>query len=256
MRLVYKQLWKQIVKDKIFLSLLMLLTILTSLSFFFAIFSIDGNMQALNTVNKLTENQLLYQNALNSNSVLAYSFLLTLIGLSALVFIMFFYRFFRTNKKQIGCIKALGYKDNSLQGFFVGFTAILSICGAFLGLLGGYFLSDILINANMKTYAVTGLIKGIKGTNLIMGLTAPATIFCVIAALCYGFVRNKETGFLIAGNNGQGRFSNTLKIADKISRLVPANRRFPLRIALRKPLAVFLLIIAVMSFSVCVILGQ
>lgn len=256
MRLVYKQLWKQIVKDKIFLSLLMLLTILTSLSFFFAIFSIDGNMQALNTVNKLTENQLLYQNALNSNSVLAYSFLLSLIGLSALVFIMFFYRFFRTNKKQIGCIKALGYKDNSLQGFFVGFTAILSICGAFLGLLGGYFLSDILINANMKTYAVTGLIKGIKGTNLIMGLTAPATIFCVIAALCYGFVRNKETGFLIAGNNGQGRFSNTLKIADKISRLVPANRRFPLRIALRKPLAVFLLIIAVMSFSVCVILGQ
>ena len=111
MRLVYKQLWKQIVKDKIFLSLLMLLTILTSLSFFFAIFSIDGNMQALNTVNKLTENQLLYQNALNSNSVLAYSFLLTLIGLSALVFIMFFYRFFRTNKKQIGCIKALGYRQ-------------------------------------------------------------------------------------------------------------------------------------------------
>lgn len=256
MRLVYKQLWKQIVKDKIFLSLLMLLTILTSLSFFFAIFSIDGNMQALNTVNKLTENQLLYQNALNSNSVLAYSFLVSLIALSALVFIMFFYRFFRTNKKQIGCIKALGYKDNSLQGFFVGFTAILSICGAFLGLLGGYFLSDILINANMKTYAVTGLIKGIKGTNLIMGLTAPATIFCAIAALCYGFVRNKETGFLIAGNNGQVRFSNTLKIADRISRFVPANKRFPLRIALRKPLAVFLLIIAVMSFSVCVILGQ
>lgn len=256
MRLVYKQLWKQIVKDKIFLWLLMLLTMLTSLSFFFAIFSIDGNMQALNTVNKLTENQLLYQNALNSNSVLAYSFLVSLIGLSALVFIMFFYRFFRTNKKQIGCIKALGYKDNPLQGFFVGFTAILSICGAFLGLLGGYFLSDILINANMKTYAVTGLIKGIKGTNLIMGLTAPAAIFCLIAALCYGFVRNKETGFLIAGNSGQDGFSNTLKIADRISRFVPANKRFPLRIALRKPLAVLLLITAVMSFSVCVILGQ
>lgn len=238
----------RLMKDKIFLSLLMLLTILTSLSFFFAIFSIDGNMQALNTVNKLTENQLLYQNALNSNRVLAYSFLVSLIGLSALVFIMFFYRFFRTNKKQIGCIKALGYKDNSLQGFFVGFTAILSICGAFLGLLGGYFLSDILINANMKTYAVTGLIKGIKGTNLIMGLAAPAAIFCVIAALCYGF--------LIAGNNGQGRFSNTLKIADGISRFVPVNKRFPLRIALRKPLAVFLLITAVMSFNVCVILGQ
>lgn len=256
MRLVYKQLWKQIVKDKIFLSLLLLLTMLTSLSFFFAIFSIDGNRQALNKLDKLTEHQLLYQNALNSNSVLAYSFLASLIGLSALVFIMFFYRFFRANKKQIGCIKALGYKDNALQGFFVVFTAVLSICGAFLGLIGGYYLSAVLINANTKTYAVTGLVKGIHGTNLIMGLAAPAAAFCVVAALCYGFVRNKETGFLIAGNSEQSRFSYTLKIADRMSRLAPASRRFPLRIALRKPLAVLLLITAVMAFSVCVILGQ
>lgn len=117
MRLVYKQLWKQIVKDKIFLSLLMLLTILTSLSFFFAIFSIDGNMQALNTANKLAENQLLYQNALNSNSVLAYSFLVSFIGLSALVFIMFFYRFFRTNKNRLGASRLLVIKTTTCKAF-------------------------------------------------------------------------------------------------------------------------------------------
>lgn len=256
MRLVYKQLWKQVVKDKMFLSLLLLLTMLTSLSFFFAIFSIDGNLLELNTLQSLTENQQLYKIALNSNRVLAYSFLGSLTGLSVLVFIMFFYRFFKANKKQIGCIKALGYQDNSLQGFFVAFTAVLSIGGAFGGLIGGYFLSDVLINANSKTYLVTGLTKSIKGTNLFIGLTAPAIVFCVIAALCYGFVRNTEVGFLIAGNSQQNRYSTALKIADRISQFAPADRRFPLRIALRKPLAVLLLLTAVMSFSVCVILGQ
>lgn len=34
------------------------------------------------------------------------------------------------------------------------------------------------------------------------------------------------------------------------------NKRLSLRIALRKPLSVVLLLIAVMSFSVCMILGQ
>lgn len=60
----------------------------------------------------------------------------------------------------------------------------------------------------------------------------------------------------MAGNQQQRRFSVTLKMADKISRIAPVNKRLSLRIALRKPLSVVLLLIAVMSFSVCMILGQ
>lgn len=256
MKLVYKQLLGQIVKDKVFLSLLFILTILTSLSFFFAMFSIDGNMEILNSLDRLTENQQYYKNALHSNTVLAYNFLASLIGLSALVFVMFFYRFFRANKKQIGCIKALGFRDNLLQVFFVVFTAILSIFGALSGLVGGYFLSDVLIRANSQTYAVTGLIKGIGIFSLIIGLTVSTAAFCFVAFLCYGFVKNKEAGFLLAGNNQQIHFSTSLNVADKISRIVPVDKRLSLRIALRKPLSVLLLFVAVMSFSVCIILGQ
>lgn len=256
MLLLFKHLFKQIIKDKLFLSLLFLLTMLTSLSFFFVMFSIDGNMTVLNSLGKLNENQTLYKNALLSNTFLAYNFFASLLGLSSLVFVMFFYRFFKSNQKQIGCIKALGFKNNLLQVFFVVFTAILSFLGALLGLIGGYFLSDILINANSQTYSVTGLTKDIGSFTLIVGLTVSTAIFCIITVLCYGFVRTKEAGFLLAGNPNQNRFSITLKIADKLSRTVPVNKRLSLRIALRKPLSVLLLFVAVMSFCVCIFLGQ
>lgn len=256
MGLIYKQLFKQIIKDKIFLALLLLLTMLTSLSFFFVMGSIDGNIKILNRLQNLTANQQLYKSALHSNMILAYTFWLSLVSLSVVVFVMFFYRFFRVNKKQIGCIKTLGFKNSSLQFFFIAFTAVLSLLGVTLGLFGGYALSDILIRANSKTYDVTGLTKSISVFSLVIGLAVSTIIFCIAALLCYGFVRNKEAGALLAGNNAQNRFPVTLKIADKISRIVPVNKRLSLRIALRKPLCVLLLLISVMSFNVCIIIGQ
>ncbi len=256
MILIYKQLFKQVIKDKIFLSLLLLLTMLTSLSFFFVMSSIDGNIKILNSLQNLTASQQLYKSALNSNRILGFIFWLSLVSLSIVVFVMFFYRFFRANKKQIGCIKALGFKNSSLQFFFIVFTAVLSIFGAILGFLGGYVLSNILIQANSKTYGLTGLTKSISGFSLVIGLAVSTIIFCIVTILCYGFVRNKEAGSLLAGNAVQNRFPVMLKIADKISHIAPVHKRLSLRIALRKPLSVLLLFISVMSFNVCIILGQ
>lgn len=256
MVLAYKQLLKQIVRNKIFVLLLLLLTILTSLSFFFPIFSIDGNMAVLNALPSLTENQQLYKNALNSNTTLAYNFYASLTGLTAFVFVMFFYRFYRSNKRQIGCLKALGFKDNALRSCFVVFAAVLSVAGAVLGLIGGYFLSSVLINGNTRTYLVTGLVKGVGLSSLIFGLLASTVIFCITAFSCYSFVRGKEPGVLIAGNSNNAQFSIVLRAANKISGIIPTKNKFPLRIALRKPLAVLLIIVAVMSSGVCMIIGR
>lgn len=256
MGLVYKQLVKQIARSKIFVALLLLLTMLTSLSFFFAIFSIDGNVAMLNALPGLTENQQLYKNALNANTTLAYNFFASLTGLTAFVFVMFFYRFYRSNKSQIGCIKSLGFQDNTLCTCFIVFVAVLSMIGAILGLIGGYFLSDVLINANTRTYLVTGLVKGAGLPSLIVGLIVSTVIFCITAFLCYYFVRGKEPGVLLAGNSNHAHFSIALQAANKISGMIPIKDKFPLRIALRKPLAVLLIIVAVMSFNVCMMIGR
>lgn len=249
MGLVYKQLLKSIIKDRVFLFLLFLLMTLTALSFFFVTASVDGNSKVLNELEHLSVHQQKYQNALHSNRILAYAFWLCLVSLTTVALIMFFYRFFRANAKEIGCLKTLGFRNCCLQRFFVVFTAALSVLGAIFGLFGGYGLSDILIKANEKTYGVTGLIKGISGFSLIIGFVGSTVIFCVTALLCYGFVRNREDGF-------QNRFPVPLQIANKLSRIAPAHKRLSLRIALRKPLSVLLLLVSVMSFQVCIILGQ
>lgn len=256
MKLIYKQLFRQIVKDKIFIALLLLLTALTSFSFFFVRFSIDGNLPALNSLETLSENQLLYQNALRSNTTLAWIFLLSMIGFTSLVFVMFFYGFFAANKRRLGCIKALGIRGGRLQLFFAAFTAVLSEIGALVGLPAGYFASGILINANSRNYSVTGLVKGINSASLASGLLFPTAVFCAVSVLCYGFVRRKEAGYLLSGNDTRGSFSAAPNIADKLCMIAPRGMRLSLRIALRKPLSLLLVIAAVMAFNVCVILGQ
>lgn len=255
-RLIYKQLFRQLSKDKVFLALLMLLTILTSFSFFFVMFSVDGNLSSLNSVEILSENQINYRNALNSNTTLAQIFLISMTVLTSMVFLMFFYRFFAANKRQIGCIKALGIGNKKLQFFFVMFTVILSLIGATVGLIGGYFASSILINANSHTYSVTGLIKGVSLCDLAIGVFVPTAVFGIVSMLCFGFVGKKEAGFLLSGNDMRTCFPVMLKIADKISKIAPRGMRLSLRIALRKPLSILILVTAIMSFNVCVILGQ
>lgn len=256
MGLVYKQLVKQIGWNNVFVALLLLLTVLTSLSFYFVFFSIDGNLRVLNELGELTENQQLYKNALTANSTLGYTFLLSTCGLTSFVFIMFFYRFFRSNKKHIGCLKSLGFRDSILRSGLVLFAAVLSLTGAALGLAGGYFLSDVLINANMRTYLVTGLVKGLSPLSVIIGLAGSTIVFCITAFFCYNFVRGKEAGVLIAGNTNNARYSIFLRMANGISKIIPATNKFPFRIALRKPLAILLIIVAVMSFGVCMVLWR
>ena len=256
MRFVFKQLVKQLVYNKVFVVLLFILAMLTSLSFYFVMFSVDGNISALSRLSGLNESQLLLRDALNSNTTLAYAFFTALIILTVFVFIMFFYRFFRSNKRQIGCIKSLGFRNNALCSCFVIFTAILSVIGTLSGLIGGYFLSDVLMDAYEKTYSVTGLVKGLSMQSLVVGLMISTAVFCAASFFCYSFVGGKEPGVLITGISNQTRFTAGLKAANKISSLIPVKNKFPLRIALRKPFVLLLIIVAVMSFNIFIILGR
>lgn len=243
-------------KNKVFIFLLYILILLTTLSFFFVKFSVDGNRAILNALPSLNAGQIQYGNALSSNNSLAYIFFLSMTGLTCFVFVMFFYRFFRTEKIQLGCLKALGFRDMAIRSYFIVFTAALSLIGSLSGLLSGYLISDVLINANIRSYGVTGLIKAISPVSLAVGCAGSAAAFCVTAFLSYAFIRGKEPGRLIQGDKTSGAVKTTLLTADRIVNRIPVKNKLSLRIALRKPLAVLLILTAVMSFNVCIILGQ
>lgn len=256
MNLLYKHLIKQVGRNKVFVVLLFILTCLASLSYFFVKFSVDGNLAMLDSQALLSENQKKYRDALLSNTNLAYIFLFAMTILTAFVFIMFFYRFFRSAKKQMGCLKALGFTDSALRTFFILFTACLSTVGAASGMLCGYFLSDILIQANEKTCSVTGLVREVNLVSTAIGLLGGTIIFCLTAFFSYHFIQGKEPAVLIAGKTAKQEIPGGLWAAGRIVKIIPVKDKFPLRIALRKPLAVILIFVAVMAFNVCFILGR
>ena len=122
--------------------------------------------------------------------------------------------------------------------------------GAGAGMFCGYFLSDILIRANEKTCSVSGLIRAVTPMTTAIGLLGGTIIFCLTAFLSYFFVRGKEPGSLIAGKTAKQKISGGLSAAERIVKIIPVRDKFPLRIALRKPLAVILIFAAVMACNV------
>ena len=255
MKLIYKQLLKEILKNRIYVLLMLLSSGFTSSLYYFVHFSTDGNLKYLETLSVLTENQILYRNGMISNTILARNSIFYITALSCLVFFLFFYRFFKDNEKQIGCIKALGFGDAKLCGFFIVFAAVISLIGAIAGYVLGFFMSDVLIEASVQTYQMTGLIRKINIESMLIGFAVPSAAFSLCACLTYGVIRSRETGLLIYGMGQRVSGGIALAVADKAAGLAPAGKRLSVRLALRKPAVLLLIAMSVICFLVMFLLG-
>ena len=254
--LAYKQLTKQFFSNRIFIVLLTVLCILTSASFFFVRFTIDGNINRVNEIAAMGGDEARYRAALASNTTLAYTFLAATILLTAFVFFIFYYRFFRTNRKQIGCLKALGFQDRALSRYFILFTAELTLFGSLVGLLTAYPLSDTLLQANIDAYGIMGLVRSLSTASILICFVSAMVIFSLTSFISYRlFMGGKEPGDLIAGNLNKTNYAGALKAADKIANILPIKNKFSARIMLRKPLTILLVFIAVLFFNTFMIMA-
>lgn len=255
MKLVKKQLIGEILKNKVFLVLMILLSAFTSFMYFFVRFSIDGNMVWLNNMSVLSGEQALYQNGLISNAILVRNVFIIFTALTGFVFGMFYYRFFQSERKQFGCLKALGWKDKALITILIKVSACISLAGAVIGLCAGYFASDILIISNQQSYLVTGITKEISPASAAVGLLVPGAVFCLITYFMFGMIRGKEAGELLAGTGCKSDVTIAFRLADKISGWFPKKERISVRLALRNPVAMLLVLTSVMTLSTMFILA-
>ena len=104
--------------NKVFVVCMFLMSGMTSFMYFFVHYSIDGNLKRLAAKKLLTEGEEAYWQALNSNISLARSMLVGFTVLTLLVYGLFYYRFYKSQKKTLGCIKQLGYTDKDLKSVF------------------------------------------------------------------------------------------------------------------------------------------
>ena len=249
-----KQMIKELFRKKIFLALMFLLTVLTSFMYFFVHFSIDANLKWLNKLPSLNEKQAAYQNGLMSNASLASDMLLGFLALTGFVFAFVFVRFYREHQKQIGAFKALGFTGRDINSVFWKVTFVMSLTGGVIGLIGGFFASDILISANREAYLISGIRKGISGLSICGGILVPGLVLTMITAASWLVVGKQDAGTLMTGIR-KSDYTKTLILADRISGMFPVKMQLPMRLALRNPVAAGLIIVSVMMVSVMFLLG-
>ena len=249
-----KQMIKELFRKKIFLALMFLLTVLTSFMYFFVHFSIDANLKWLNKLPSLNEKQAAYQNGLMSNTSLASDMLLGFLALTSFVFAFVFVRFYREHQKQIGAFKALGFTGRDINSVFWKVTFVMSLTGGVIGLIGGFFASDILISANREAYLISGIRKGISGLSVCGGILVPGLVLTMITVVSWLVVGKQDAGTLMTGIR-KSDYTKTLILADRISGMFPVKMQLPMRLALRNPVAAGLIIVSVMMVSVMFLLG-
>lgn len=252
---VKRQLKRELCRDRGFLLLLLGLAAFPSFMYFFVHASVDGNLRWLDGLASLTENQVLYRNGLVSNGILAGNVLLAFGGLAGFGFALYFYRFFRANQVEFGCLKALGFTDRELGRYIVLSAVCMALAGAVIGLAGGYFASDILIRAGEESYQVNGLVKGLNPGSFLAGILVPPAVAGTAVFGTYGMICGKETGILMAETKEGESMKRTLRLADTAASFVPGKYRRQVRLALRKPVTVLLILGASASFSIMFILA-
>ncbi len=247
--LLKKELTHSINRNKSQLIIITLMIFLTSFMYFFVQCSIDGNRRLI------TEEQEKFEIALNSNEILAGSFLAALIVVTAFILFMFYRNFFTLHKKEIGCLKALGISNARINRTCMLYTLRLSGLASLLGMAVGWYASDILNNAYVASYDITTVGKGIALTSFCYGVILVSGTMTLMPYVSGRKVLNKDTALLICNSDDkkENHLINTL--SSRFAAIAPAKFRLPIRIALRKPLTVLLTMTAVMSAMTLFILS-
>lgn len=225
-----------------------LMTILTSFMYFFVQCSIDKNIRNFEI--------LMYQEkaselltALNSNAVLARTFLFCFIVITVFIYYMFYNRFFYESRQKIGCFQALGFEKKNLVYMYIFMTFLLSVISCVIGMVLGYMASDILIQNYQLSYQIQGLGKEIGITSFFLGVCVPVIILCIITAISCREFYKKEISYLINNLNTASSKKYICKFSNFIAGFFNEKHAYSVRIALRKPVSMFLTIISVLIFS-------
>ncbi|WP_162944248.1 FtsX-like permease family protein [Paenibacillus aceti] len=246
-----KEVIRSIFKNKSYIMLIFLFIMLTSFMYFFVQFSVDKNLDRLNTISQyggggaLSEEQHALLIALRSNASLAATFLICLLLITVLVTSLFYKHYFSQHQQEIGTFKALGFKNSSIIKAYVTCTCLLSILATVVGMCLGWAASGVLLQDYTASFGITDVTRGIHAIHIFNGVFLAVIVLCGTTALSCKVFLKKEAALLINNSDTQKENRIIASVSDKIASILPARKQFPVRIALRKPTTILLSILAV-----------
>jgi predicted lysophospholipase L1 biosynthesis ABC-type transport system permease subunit len=255
MALILKYMVKDFMKRKSMVVICFLFFVFVSFLHFFVHFSVDLNLQRINgdilQNISFSNEQEKYYTALQNNQVLIRNITWSFLVIISVILFLFMRNQMQRNQTVTGQLLAMGYERNTIIGSYVLLTACLSLLGALCGLILGYFASDILIEANRKTYLVTGILKGIRPVTLISGMVFIPAIFSFITSLSVIDIDKKDVALLLKPADGKS-FPGPM---ERLIQCLPISDKSKFKLTLKNISAILFLLIAVVTFNIMCVLS-
>ncbi|SFO35942.1 FtsX-like permease family protein [Pseudobutyrivibrio sp. UC1225] len=252
---IFKQCVGYYKRNKLNVAILCILVSLTSFMYFFVECSIDKNLAILKKKKVLSENEKEFLIGLNSNKILALSFLIFLLLVTAFIFYMFYKKNYDLNRKNIGCIRSLGYTNKTIISVYSLITVAIGVPSSIIGCVLGYYFSYILLDNYIISYHIKSAIRGIAPSSILLGIVLLIIVTCLIAVIAYMPYTGSEISkyfqspVLIVKNFKLG------KLIDDISKKLGLDIPFSVKLVLRKPANLVLIFVSVFVYLTLIIMS-
>ena len=147
MGLLFKYLSRDFLAKRTMVSILSLIIIFTSCMYFFVHFASDANLLRLGG-EQLSGNEANYFTALKSNQLLIRNITVAMVAIFSLILFLFIRGTLQRNRVQLAQLMSLGFSFSSVLAIYGLLISGLSLVSSLLGLVWGFWGSDILLSAN------------------------------------------------------------------------------------------------------------
>ena len=170
----------------------------------------------------------------NSNSSLAFTFLLSFLVVSVYVYFMFYKKFIQLYRKKFGLYKALGFTTDKVVKVLLRCTLPYIFVGSSAGTVTGYFLSSVLVNRYVETYCFDGFTKGCNISTYAFGiLLLPVINIIMILIYVYHFYK-EDASLLMKSKVTKNKRGLYIAFCNVLCRLVPEKNKVSYRMLFRK----------------------
>ena len=251
MDLLFKYLSRDFFAKKTMVAILSLILIFISFMFFFVHFAIDANLLRLGG-EQLSGNEANYFTALKSNQLLIRNITVAMVAIFSLILFLFIRGTLQRNRVQLAQLMSLGFSFSSVLASYALLICGLSLISSLLGLVLGFWASDILLSANSQTYLVQGLSKGLSLQSVMTGTLFLSLFLGAVTYLAGLTVRKTDLALMMKQTDGK---SIRPGLMEKLIQKLPMNHKFKFKLTLNHFSTLGLLLIAIVTFSIMFVLS-
>ena len=251
MGLLFKYLSRDFFAKRTMVSILSLIIIFTSFMYFFVHFAIDANLLRLGG-EQLSGNEANYFTALKSNQLLIRNITVAMVAIFSLILFLFIRGTLQRNRVQLAQLMSLGFSFSSVLASYALLICGLSLISSLLGLVLGFWASDILLSANSQTYLVQGLSKGLSLQSVMTGTLFLSLFLGALTYLAGLTVRKTDLALMMKQTDGK---SIRPGLMEKLIQKLPMKHKFKFKLTLNHFSTLGLLLIAIVTFSIMFVLS-